>query len=152
MRFPPAQAIAPIANNKIDMFNFANGQKGNDVISIPVTAGEVISGGAFACGRCFCFVMTNNVATKTSYLYNVSFCLVPTVGLRSGHVAGCGRRIHILVQYLQCMQPVVNSKLALPGLAYNLHSQIGLENEPGAGEDAFTVLIGGSCKCCLLAY
>ena len=40
-------------------------------------------------------------------------------------------------------QPVVNSKLALPGLAYNLHSQIGLENEPGAGEDAFTVLIGG---------
>lgn len=109
-------AISPVTKGSIDMFNLGNdGAKQNDVLSFPVAAGETVAGGALACGRCFCFVLTNNAALKASYLYNISFCLVP--------------------------KPVVNSKLALPGLAYNLHTQTGLEPGPGAGEDGFTVLI-----------
>ena len=70
--------------------------------------------------------------------------LLPRSGGKGNDSTRASCRCTRIAPFLRVLwQPVVNSKLALPGLAYNLHSQIGLENEPGAGEDAFTVLIGG---------
>jgi len=88
-----------------------NGNKGADTLIFPVSAGEFIDPNAFACGRCFCLILTTVPEQLTSYLYNMSFCLVPT--------------------------PVVTSKTKLNGLAYNLHSAEG-EGDGGAG---YTILI-----------
>lgn len=100
-------AVSPIVNNAIDMFQLDNnGTKVKDILSIPVTAGEQTNGNAFSCGRCFCLLLTTNPKLKHSYLYNISFCLVP--------------------------QPTLESKITLTGLAYNLHSERG-EGDGGAG-------------------
>jgi hypothetical protein len=108
-------AVTPIdkATLSVDVFQMANnGSRQRDVLTIPVTAGEELDGNAFTCGRCFCLMLTNNRATTTSYLYNMSFCLVPT--------------------------PKLESKLTVPNaVAYNLHSNRG-EGDGGAG---YTVLI-----------
>jgi hypothetical protein len=56
-------------------------------------------------------MLGTNFAAKTSTLYNISFCLVPT--------------------------PALESKFALPGIVYNLHSAEG----EGDGGSAYTIFI-----------
>jgi hypothetical protein len=97
----------PVFNGAIDIFTMDNtGAKGKDVVSVPVTPGEETAPNAFACGRCFCLLVTNDAAAHRSYLYNISFCLVPV--------------------------PAVESKTPFPGVAFNLHSNLG-EGDGGAG-------------------
>lgn len=97
----------PVAGGAIDVFQMDNtGARVKDVVSVPVTAGEETAPNAFACGRCFCLLVTNDPAAFRSYVYNISFCLVPV--------------------------PAVESKLPLPGIAFNLHSNLG-EGDGGNG-------------------
>ena len=56
-------------------------------------------------------ILTTNAVTKTSGLYNISFCIVPT--------------------------PALESRIALPRIAYNIHSNKG----EGDGGDGYTILI-----------
>jgi hypothetical protein len=96
----------------VDVFQLDDtGAEVKDILSFPVADGDAVDPNALACGRCFCLILTTNVATQTSTLYNMSFCLVPS--------------------------PIVQSSLDLPGIAYNLHS---MEGE-GDGGNGYTVLI-----------
>lgn len=96
----------------VDVFQLDDtGAEVKDILSFPVTDGSTVDPNALACGRCFCLILTTNAEAKTSTLYNMSFCLVPT--------------------------PIVQSSLTLPGIAYNLHS---MEGE-GDGGNGYTVLI-----------
>jgi len=105
-------AVSPIKNNNIDLFQLDNnGTKVKDILSIPVTNGEQMNSNAFTCGRCFCLLVTVNPKLQHSYLYNISFCLVPV--------------------------PTLESKITLQGIAYNLHSNRG----EGDGGTAYTILM-----------
>jgi len=97
--------VTPVVDNTIQMLTLNdNGTKGKDVVTIPVDAGEKVEGNSFACGRCFCLLMTTTV--HQSFLYNISFCLTE--------------------------KPAVESKLTIRGKAHNLHSAMG-EGDGGAG-------------------
>jgi len=112
-------ALSPIdATNKVTAFNLADtGVRGNNVITFPVNAGEIVLPNAFACGRCFCLVLGTNPQARSSTLYNFSFCAwVPT--------------------------PTLESMVHLPGVAYNLHS---FEGE-GDGGDGITLLIDHTAR------
>ena len=93
--------------NTVDVFQLDDtGTKTKDLVTFTVKPGSVIDPNAFACGRCFCLILTTNPAARTSTLYNMSFCLVPV--------------------------PTVESQVTLPFIAYNLHSYEG-EGDGGGG-------------------
>jgi hypothetical protein len=106
-------SVSPASNGRVDVYQLEDsGQRGKDVVNFPLTSvNDVIDPNAFTCGRCFCLLLSTNAAMKTSTLYNISFCLVPT--------------------------PALESTLQIPGIAYNLHSNEG-EGDGGSG---YTVLI-----------
>ena len=93
--------------NSVDVFQLDDtGTKTKDLVTFNVKPGSVIDPNAFACGRCFCLILTTNPAARTSTLYNMSFCLVPV--------------------------PTVESQVTIPFIAYNLHSYEG-EGDGGGG-------------------
>ena len=106
-------AVSPVGKGgAVNVFTLSDaGEDTKEVLSFAVNNGETIAPGAFACGRCFCLMLGTNFAAKTSTLYNMSFCLVPT--------------------------PALESQFKLPGIAYNLHSAEG----EGDGGSAYTIFI-----------
>ena len=106
-------AISPAEGSNVDVFNLDDsGARGNDVLSFPLNAGEVIDPNAMACGRCFCLILATNPQARSSTLYNMSFCAWVD-------------------------KPTLMSKLPIPGVAYNLHSGEG----EGDGGNGVTLLI-----------
>jgi len=106
-------AVGPVADGKVNMFALNDdGTKGKDVMQIPVGEGETLAPNSFTCGRCFCLLLTQNEATSSSTLYNLTFCgkgfppEIPPAGL--------------------------NQVVHIPKLTTNLHSNYG-EGDGGAG-------------------
>jgi hypothetical protein len=100
-------AVGPIRDGHVEMFKLGDdGKKGASVLTIPVTPGEVLDSNSFTCGRCFCLMLTTDVTTQSSFLYNASFCLVD--------------------------KPALESKVKVPFVATNLHCNLG-EGDGGNG-------------------
>jgi hypothetical protein len=106
-------AAGPVANGAVNLFQLNDGVKGKDVFSIKVGPGEQLESNALTCGRCFCLLLTQSPAAKTSTLYNVSFC---PAGVSPGAPPA----------------PGLNSKLTVPAVTTNLHSNYG-EGDGGNG-------------------
>lgn len=86
-------AVSPVTAGTVDVFQMDDkGAKTKDVVSFPVARGERVDPNAFSCGRCFCLVLATNTAARTSTLYNISFCLVPTPALESALPLPCACR------------------------------------------------------------
>ena len=106
-------AAGPIANSAVNLFELKDGAKGKDIFSVKVGAGEELEPNALTCGRCFCLLLTQSPAARTSTLYNVSFC---PAGVSPGAPPA----------------PGLNSKLTVPAVTTNLHSNYG-EGDGGNG-------------------
>ena len=66
-------AVTPsAAANSLDFVSLnGDGSLSKTLLTFPVAAAEIAQDGAFACGRCFCLLMTNIVATSQSVLRNM---------------------------------------------------------------------------------
>jgi len=121
-------AIGPITpakdasgNGTVHMFGLNDdGTKGKDVLVFPIGPGETLGPNSFTCGRCFCLLLTQNQAAATSYLYNATFCGTP------GPPGIPPQGVH--------------SRLAIPSLTTNLHSNYG----EGDGGNGYSIELAGA--------